>query len=123
MTSQEDMSAQANTPATSQIVISGLHRDSANVENMAGLLAIEPQYAWRQTLTNVRLHCGVPIQRERSVWIHVGVLKQCLNTGFVCFHSHTGKGNIIDPEREKLPKTPGPKKCSVKVKSCIFTPL
>ena len=47
--------------------------DASNVKTMAGLLSLESQYSWRPTLTNVRLHCGVPVQRERTVWVGVCV--------------------------------------------------
>lgn len=60
--------------------------DASNVKTMAGLLSLESQYSWRPTLTNVRLHCGVPVQRERTVWVGVRTERQ--------IHIHTSECKI-----------------------------
>lgn len=47
--------------------------DEANVETMSGLISLESGYAWRQASTDVHLHCGVPVRRQRTVWVGVRV--------------------------------------------------
>ena len=47
--------------------------DEANIETMSGLISLETGYTWRQASTDVLLHCGIPIRRQRTVWVGVRV--------------------------------------------------